>query len=204
LGLDDQRTLIEAEITFLPGERHLLRLSGTSTRRSETTTLNKTITIEDDTFVINDVVSSKLDLTLFGLTYGYRFLKRERYELVGTFAIQIAEVDTNITGGSTGRNEQDAEDGVAPVPLVGLEGRFDFGDRWSAEGRIQYVGANTQDVEGRTYDARIAVTWRQNPYLVYGVGYRRFIIDVDSDDEDNSGRVDYTMGGPLLFLRASL
>ena len=34
LGLDDMRSLIQGEITFLPGERHLLRLSGQATRRS--------------------------------------------------------------------------------------------------------------------------------------------------------------------------
>ncbi len=81
LGLDESRVLVQAEITFLPGERHLLRLGGQATRRSENKVLQRTITFEDDTFLVNAMVSSKLDLTLFGLTYGYRFLKRERFEL---------------------------------------------------------------------------------------------------------------------------
>jgi hypothetical protein len=208
LALDDMRSLIQGEITFLPGERHLLRLSGQATRRAATTRLQRTITFEDDTFVANGVVASKLDLTLFGLTYGYRFLKRERFELDGTFSVQIAEVDANITGrdaaGTQIRSSQDAEDGVAPVPLIGLEGRFDFGSRWSAEGRIQFVGANTEGVEASISDARLAVTWRQSPYLVYGAGYRRFAIDVDVDRDDDSGRVDLSISGPMLFLRGSL
>jgi hypothetical protein len=208
LGLDDMRSLVQGEITFLPGERHLLRLSGQATRRSANTLLQRTITFEDDTFVINGRVASKLDLTLFGLTYGYRFLKRERFELDGTFSIQIAEIDANITGrdanGTQIRSAQDAEDGVAPIPLFGLEGRFDFGSRWSAEGRFQYVGANTEGIDASILDARLAVTWRQNPYLVYGVGYRRFDIDVDADRDNDSGRVDLSISGPMLFLRGSL
>ena len=208
LGLDDTRSLVQGEITFLPGERHLLRLSGQATRRSANMLLQRTITFEDDTFVINGRVASKLDLTLFGLTYGYRFLKRERFELDGTFSIQIAEVDANITGrdanGTQIRSAQDAEDGVAPIPLVGLEGRFDFGSRWSAEGRFQYVGANTEGIDASILDARLAVTWRQSPYLVYGVGYRRFDIDVDADRDNDSGRVDLSISGPMLFLRGSL
>jgi hypothetical protein len=154
------------------------------------------------------MVSSKLDLTLFGLTYGYRFLKRERFELDATFSIQIAEGDANISGrnadGTAIRSSNDAEEGVAPLPLVGLEGRFDFGSRWSAEARAQFVGANTMDVEASILDARIAITWRQSPYLVYGLGYRRFAIDVESNDEDDSGSVDLSIGGPILFLRGSL
>lgn len=208
LGLDDMRSLIQGEITFLPGERHLLRLSGQATRRSANQTLQRTITFEDDTFVVNARVSSKLDLTLFGLTYGYRFLKRERFELAGTFSIQIAEADANITGraadGTQIRSAQDAEDGVAPLPLLGLEGRFDFGSRWSAEGRVQYIGANTEGVDASIVDARLAVTWRQSPYLVYGFGYRRFAIDADVDRDDDSGSVDLSISGPMLFLRGSL
>jgi hypothetical protein len=208
LGLDDMRSLVQGEITFLPGERHLLRLSGQATRRSANKQLQRTITFEDDTFVINGRVASKLDLTLFGLTYGYRFLKRERFELDGTFSIQIAEIDANISGrdanGTQIRSSQDAEDGVAPIPLLGLEGRFDFGSRWSAEGRVQYVGANTEGVDASITDARLAVTWRQSPYLVYGVGYRRFAIDVDVDRDDDSGSVDLSISGPMLFLRGSL
>src|SRR5688572_25936773 len=53
LGLDDARTLIQAEITFLPGERHLVRLSGQASRRSENKQLQRTITFEDDTFNVN-------------------------------------------------------------------------------------------------------------------------------------------------------
>ena len=208
LGLDDARTLIQAEVTFLPGERHLLRLGGQATRRSENTVLRRTITFEDDTFNVNAMISSKLDLTLFGLTYGYRFLKRERFELDGTFSIQFAEFDANITGrnadGTPIRSSNDAEDGVAPLPLIGLEGRYDFGKRWSVEGRAQFAGANTMDVEASFLDARLAVTWRQNPYLVYGIGYRRFAIDIESMDEDDSGSVDLSISGPMLFLRGSL
>jgi hypothetical protein len=208
LGLDDLRALVQGEITFLPGERHLLRLSGQGTRRSAIKQLQRTITFEDDTFVVNGRVASKLDLTLFGLTYGYRFLKRERFELDATFSIQIAEIDANITGrdaaGNQIRSSQDAEDGVAPIPLLGFEGRYDFGSRWSAEGRVQGVGANTQDVQGLIIDARLALTWRQSPYLVYGIGYRRFSIDIDSDDPDDSGQIDLDIKGPMLFLRGSL
>lgn len=209
LGLDDTRGVIQGEITFLPGTRHMLRLSGQATRRSAIQQLQRTITFEDDTFVLNTRVASKLDLTLFGLTYGYRFLKRERYELDATFSIQIAEIDANIvdlgsTPGTQIRTNQDAEDGVAPIPLLGLEGRYDFGSRWSAEGRVQYVGGKSQGVDAAIIDARVGVTWRQNPYLVYGIGFRRFSIDVDVNDDDDSGSVDLSISGPLLFLRGSL
>jgi hypothetical protein len=59
-------------------------------------------------------------------------------------------------------------------------------------------------VNGSILDARLALTWRVNPYLAMGLGYRTFQIDVDSRDEDTPGIVDLSVDGPLLFVRASL
>jgi hypothetical protein len=59
-------------------------------------------------------------------------------------------------------------------------------------------------VDGSILDARLAVTWRVNPYLVFGLGYRSYTIDVDSRDVDTPGLVEMSIAGPLLFMRASL
>jgi hypothetical protein len=99
---------------------------------------------------------------------------------------------------------RESESGVAPLPLIGLEGRFDFTPRWAVEARAQYLTLNVSDVNGSILDARLALTWRVNPYLAMGLGYRTFRIDVDSQDEATPGFVDLSVDGPLLFVRASM
>lgn len=202
LGLESSKILVQGELTLLPGEHHLVRLSGMSTRRSEEKNIEKVIEFDDEVYQVGELVSSELNLTMFGLTYGYRFLVKERGELTGTFGIQIAEVEANAV--VRDRVIRDSESGVAPVPFVGLEGRFDFSSRWSAEARLQYLTADIEDVDGSITDARLALTWRKNPYLVFGLGYRSFTIDVDSRNEDTPGLVDMSLDGPVLFMRASL
>ena len=202
LGLEEDQMLTQAELTLLPGERHLIRLSALSSRRSAQTVIDRQIRFDDDVFNVNERVDSELDLSLFGLTYGYRFYAGDRAELTGTFGIQIASVEANAEVRS--RTISDAEEGVAPLPLIGVEGRFDFTERWSAEGRFQYLGANIDEVDGSIMDSRLALTWRLNPYLVFGLGYRRFSVEIDSRNLDNPGLVDMTIAGPLLFARASL
>ncbi len=59
-------------------------------------------------------------------------------------------------------------------------------------------------MDGSILDARLNLTWRVNPYLAVGLGYRTFQIDVDSANEDTPGFVDLSVDGPLLFVRASL
>lgn len=202
LGLEDAELMLQAEITLLPGKHHLLRFSSLSTRRSASALIDREIFFDDQVYEPGERVDSELNLKLFGLTYGYRFIARERAELTGTFGVQIAAVEANAVVRS--RVVREAESGVAPLPLVGLEGRYDFTDRWSLEGRLQYLHVNIEDVNGSLLDARLAVTWRLNPYLVFGLGYRSFAIEVDSHDRSNPGLVDMTIAGPLLFARASL
>lgn len=202
LGLDDSKILAQGELTLLPGKHHLVRLSGMTTRRSAEKVIDTTIEFDDEVYLAGERVSSELNLTMVGLTYGYRFLVRDRGELTGTLGIQIAEVEANAVVRS--RVVRDSESGVAPVPFVGLEGRVDFSRRWSAEARFQYLTADIEEVDGSITDARVALTWRKNPYLVFGLGYRSFTIEVDSRNEDTPGFVDMSIEGPLLFMRASL
>lgn len=202
LGLDDTQFLILGELTLLPGDRHLVRLNGLSARRSAQKILNRGIVFEDEVYFRGERVDSELNLTMFGLTYGYRFIARERAELAATFGIQIADVEANAVVRS--RVVRDAESGVAPLPLVGLEGRFDFTQRWSFEARVQYLTANIEDVDGSILDARAAIAWRTNPHLVFGLGYRWFAVDIDSQNESTPGFVDMGLSGPTFFIRASL
>jgi hypothetical protein len=202
LALDESQFLILGEITLLPGERHLVRLSGLSTRRSAETILERVIEFDDEVYFVGERINSELNLTLFGLTYGFRFITNDRAELTATLGIQVAEVEANAVVRS--RMVRDPESGVAPLPLLGLEGRFDFTPRWSAEARIQYLAADIDDVDGSIMDARVAIAWRANPHLVFGLGYRRFSIDIDSQNESTPGFVDMQISGPTLFMRASL
>jgi hypothetical protein len=202
LALDDSQFLILGELTLLPGDRHLVRLSGLSARRSAQTVLERGLIFEDNVYFRGERVDSELNLTMFGLTYGYRFIASPRAELAASFGIQVVEVEANAVVRS--RVVRDSETGVAPLPLVGLEGRFDFTDQWSFEARVQYLTANIEDVDGSILDLRGAVTWRTNPHLVFGLGYRSFAIDIESQNESSPGLVDMKISGPMLFIRASL
>lgn len=202
LGLDDSKLLPLAEITLLPGDRHLIRLSGFSLRREARKQIDKTIVFDDETYVTGETVDSTLNFTMLGLTYGYSIVKTRSFDLALSFGIQVVEVEANAVVRS--RVVRESETGVTPLPLIGIEGRYDFNERWSVEARAQYLSVEFDEIDGSVLDARAALTWRINPYLVFGLGYRNFSVEVDSRDIDTPGFVDLQMAGPLLFMRASL
>lgn len=202
LGLDDSDLLPLAEITLLPGERHLIRLSGFGIRRSAQKLIERTIVFDEQTYLAGERVDSTLNLTMLGLTYGYSIVKTRDVDVALTFGVQVIEAEANAVVRS--RVVRDAETGVTPLPMVGVEGRFDFNERWSAEARLQYLSVEFDEIDGSVLDARVALTWRKNPHLVFGLGYRNFAVEVESRDIDTPGIVDVQMAGPLLFMRASL
>jgi hypothetical protein len=202
LGLDDAKFLPLAEITLLPGDRHLIRLSGFGLRRSARQRIDRTIVFDDQTYLVGEQVDSTLNLTMLGLTYGYSVVKTQRLDVALTFGIQVIEVEANAVVRS--RVVREPETGVTPLPLAGIEGRFDFNDRWSLEARVQYLSVEFDEIDGSVLDTRAALTWRMNPHLVFGLGYRHFAVEVESRELDTPGFVDLQMAGPLLFLRASL
>jgi hypothetical protein len=202
LGLDSSDVLPLAEITLLPGERHLLRLSGFGMRRRAQNRIARQIIFDDQVYQTGELVNSTLNMTMLGLTYGYSVVKMQQLDIALTFGVQVVEVEANAV--VTSRVVRDPETGVTPLPLAGIEGRYDFTQRWSVEARLQYLSVEFEEIDGSVMDYRAAITWRKNPYLVFGLGYRSFGVEVDSRDIDTPGRVDMQMAGPLLFMRASL
>jgi hypothetical protein len=202
LKLDSSSNNIQMELTLLPGKHHMIRLQGLSMRRSGSTVLTKTVIWDDNVYVAGDKVDSHLDLSMVGLTYGWLPFRTDRYEFGVTIGIQIAEVNANCEVRS--RAVRPDNSAVAPLPLVGLEGRYDFSRHWSIEGRYQYLKVNANDVQGSLPDARVALRWRQNQHLLYGLGYRSFTLDINSADPDTPGMVHLNMTGPMVYVQGSL
>ena len=123
-------------------------------------------------------------------------------ELTPTLGVQIGEYSSNVVVRSRVTREPTGD--IAPVPVIGVDARFDFSRRWSAEGRVQYVKVEVDEIEASLLDWRLGVTYRFNPHFVVGAGYRSFNIDADSAEEGSSGLIDMSITGPLLYVRASL
>jgi hypothetical protein len=210
LGLAKSQVLGQVELTLLPGLHHLVRLNALSMRRSAQTVLTRNISWGNDDFQKGQRADSTLNYSMVGLSYGYLPLRTDRYELGVTFGIQFTTVNVNVEVPAVSIRE--AENGVAPLPLFGIEGRYEFTRRWSVDARYTYVsaawaeafGADLKSKEGTVADGRIAVRWRQNQHLVFGLGYRFFDLDISAPSSDPAGAVTMGMKGPLLFVQGSL
>jgi hypothetical protein len=210
LGLASTQILGQMELTLLPGHHHMVRLNALSMRRSAQTVLTRNMSWGNDDFVRNDRVDSYLNFSMVGLSYGYLPLRTDRYELGLSFGIQFTSVSMNAQ--VPARSIREAESAVAPLPLFGIEGRYELTPRWSIDARWQFLsatwaesfGADLKGKEGTITDGRIAVRWRQNQHIIYGLGYRTFELDIQAPSSIPAGAVTMNMKGPLLFVQGAM
>lgn len=202
LGLKKKKVTPDFELTFFPGERHILRLGGFSSERTGEVTLTTPVQFHNDTYQAGDKVKSEVDINMVGLTYGYRIFKAPRYELAALLRIQVGSFSTNLQGPGNYTRQPDTI--TLPLPMAGGEGRLQIYKKLNLTARYQWLGATVVDTKGvvREWQAGLMYQFFQN----FGVelAYRGYSIHVDSNSTDHPGVLDMRYSGLQLGFRASL
>jgi hypothetical protein len=201
LGLADRSESADVEAEVRIRERHFVRFNYYRLDRSATTVLTEQIQFGNDTFEPGDEVASTLNLREFVATYAYRFLRKPRFEMYGSFGIHLTELVAR--GEVAARDLREDQREVAPLPALGLGAEVLFTDRIFASIFVDYLQANVNDFEGRVLDARFTALYRFTRNLSAGLGYFLLERNVDSHDPDDSGRFKLSNGGAELFFRMS-
>jgi hypothetical protein len=89
------------------------------------------------------------------------------------------------------------------MPTLALDGSWRVADRWSVNGRVQYLVVHTQGVKGSFGNYHADLQYRAWQNLAAGLGYSMRQVLVNSFDPGNTGRVDFQFKGPEAFLRVS-
>lgn len=202
LGLRKQHWMPDFELTLLPGKRHLIRINGLNSRRDGQAMLNSTILFDGNTYSAGSLVKSTLNINLLGVGYGYRLIKTERYEVDTDISVQIASVEANAYVPANAQRTADSY--VVPLPLIGVEGRWEVIPKWQLLGRYQWLGGSGGDVSGAIRDWRVGVQWQFSQHVGVGLHYRGFGINIDSSSNSHPGAVDIKYRGAQLEFRASM
>ena len=201
LGLQDRSRGGALELMLRMGERNRLRVDYFKLTRDGDTVLDQPLVVGDSTYRLNDRLMTHTDLRMLGLTYTYSFLRRERVEVGGGLGVFLVQAEG--VGEVPARRVRDTFDGVVPMPTLALDGSWRAADRWSVNGRVQYLVVHTQGVKGSFSNYQANLQYRAWHNLAAGVGYSKRQVLVNSFDPGNTGRVDFQFKGPEAFLRAS-
>jgi hypothetical protein len=190
-------------------DRHKVRFMWFDSSRENTRTLEEEIVWGDETFPVNARTRAEFSFAIYELAYEYAFLRRENYEVTGSFGLHYTELELELSaraessGGTLDADISDSGDVGAPLPVVGLRGLWSLPyDLW-IDAQAQYFAVDIDDIDGSLTDLRLMVNWQPKSWLGLGIGYNQFTVDVDIEKNSFDGSLDWTYEGPMIFLSGS-
>lgn len=201
LGLADERNQGRVELVFRLRERHRLRVDYFKLDRSAQTVLGRDVVFGDETFEVNDLVTSILDWRTLGFTYTYSVPRLPRFELGAGLGIHLLEARAR--GEVPARFIREEESAGGAFPTLALDGVWRITKRFALSLRGQYFDVSVDEFHGKVGEYHADLQFRWRPNLAFGVGYSIIEAELDVDDEDSPGRFSFDTRGPEAFVRVS-
>ena len=155
-------------------------------------------------------LTTKFELDVIPFSYAYSFINNETHELSGTLGLHWTEIGFRVDAtawladeDATGSIDADAN---GPLPLIGVDYRYNISDKWTAGAGFEFFAIKLDDdltaYEGSLYNVRINTEYWPWRNVGLGAAINAFGLDVDVEDDEWKGAIDYDYWGPQLYLRA--
>lgn len=201
LGLKDSSSQGRAEFMFRLRDRGRLRVGAFDLQRKGTVQLQRTLRYGDQTFNINDRVSTEFNWRGFDFTGTYSFLRSDRLELGAGLGLHVLQIETVAT--VPARAVRESFDGSGPFPTLAFDGTWRVTRRFALTARVQGLDVKANSISARLVDWNAGVQFRWFANLAIGLGYQSNYAHLDVPNEDPGGSVRFDVSGPEAFLRAS-
>ncbi len=204
-GLEDDR-VFRVDASWRMGERHLLRGMYFQSDRSVSHVIDEDIDFADQTFPVDTTVRADLDFAITELAYEYVFLERDDYQLGASFGVHNAGfrigLDSDPGSGNGGRLSESVRTN-APLPVVGLRGRWHLTHDLYALAHVQFFTLAFDNYQGNLQDYEAALVWQFTRHVGAGAAYNLFVTKIESDREHFDGELRWRYSGAQLFVRMS-
>lgn len=205
LGLkDSDRFRVDAYWRIAP--KHKIRLMYFDTSNKAEKTLEREIEFNDDIYTIGLDVRAKTETQVTELAYEYTFLKRDTYDLSGSFGIHNLKFQTSLGGELNGNplpSLQNTAEANGPLPVLGLHGVWRFNDQFYIDAMVQYFSISFDEYDGSVTDLTASAVWQFSKHVGVGAGWNNFTTRVDVDGDKFNGMLRWRYGGARIFVTAS-
>ena len=205
LGLkDSDRFRIDAYWRMTP--RQKIRLMYFDTSQEARKTLEDEIVFNDTVYPVNLEVRATSETKVIELAYEYTFVKREMYDLSGSFGIHNHKFETGLSGELNGQqlpNLTNSAEANGPLPVLGLHGVWRFHEKFYIDAMIQYFSISIDEYDGSVTDYTASAVWQFSQHWGVGAGWNNFVTKVDVDGANFDGHLRWRYGGARVFVTAS-
>jgi len=172
-------------------------------RTGERTLVNGPVIFRDVVLETGDPVETDLSLRTLGISYGYSFIHRERFELAFTLGIHDTDTSTRARVSTSTRHIDQTEDVAGPLPTAGFDATYVVSKRFYFDGRAQYLKAHVSHFDGSLGFYEFDALYRLRPNISFALGYNLVKADLASTKTGDTGYFDFDTKGPELFVRVA-
>jgi len=202
-GLESKRYVPKFEVMLRAGNRNRLWLDYFALDRSDTKVLTKTYTFRNTTLMPGDPALTDASLRAFELTYGYSFLRGQKFELAATLGLNAIDVSARVRVATAVRHIDESENEAGPYPLPGLAATWAISQRFYVDARAQYLKVAINHLSGSLAEYEFNALYRLRPNISFALGYSSVKANLDSTQAANTGQFHFDAKGPQLFVRVA-
>jgi hypothetical protein len=201
LGLDSRNPQGRIEIMFRLRERNRLRVDYFESNRRGDRAISRPILFGNETFLVNDRVTSSVQWRQFGLTYTFSVLRTDRLELGLGLGIDLLEAEAR--GEVTAKQLRQEVSGAGAFPTIPLDFTWRISRRFAMVARGQYLRASVNNFEGSMAEYHGDFQYRWKPNFSVGAGYTIMRSFLAVNDAHFPGLFRQNVRGPEAFFKVS-
>lgn len=205
LGLDDEDQTYYGNLSWRLAPRHRLSVGYMKLGRDARFTAEDDIELGDGQ-IIEAGATGKTDfgLDVYPIAYSYSMLKRSRAELALVVGVHWHSADLEVDA-TAWLEDEEARGQVSakadlPAPLLGVSYEHWLSERWSAEVGVHYFGLDLGEWAGELFSARVGTEYWVSNHFGVGAAVNAFGFNLDADQDDWSGGLEYEYWGPQLYV----
>jgi len=184
------------------GERHRLRFDYfTLDRTGRTTVGDAPIVFRDVVLQPGDPLQTNLSLRTLGISYGYSFIHREKFEIAATIGVNSIDVSSRARVSTETRHVDQSEDQAGPFPTLGFDATYVLSKRFYFDARAQYLKVAINHLTGSLGFYEIDMLYRLRPNISFALGYTAVKANLESRQTSDGGYFDFNSKGPQAFVR---
>ena len=214
INLEDDLGFEENDTTYWLGgywrfaSRHRFGVSYFQNKRDERAVLLDDIKIDGEIIPVGAGYDSEFKIQVLPVKYAYSFMKRDKFELSGSLGVHWYAVDFDFKG-AAGISDIDVDVDVsveadAPMPLIGLGFDYYATKRWTIDVVAEVFALELDEkkfnFQGYLFNTRLGTEyWFWNNFGA-GAALNYFGLNVDVEDPDWRGKLEYSYWGPQIYL----
>jgi hypothetical protein len=205
LGFDDGEFLTSFQAGARLGGAWSIMAEYYSLGRDSTANLARDIVVDDVTYPAAATVTAGFSTDIYRLAVQWEFARGENYAVGGALGLHATDVAFSLDGqGRIGNQplavQQRRQDVLAPLPTLGLFGRYEVAPNMILGGRAEFMSLSIDKYDGRLLVAEATFSYRFMRNVGVGVMWRYVDYRLDVEREASTARFDYSFSGPGLFL----